>query len=145
MTTPTPKVEVTDAINAEILASYRRIIDAALNPPPEPEIAVSRQMADIGGKIYRECRDDERAASRQMTGWSTNDFAQKIYTAMEAQRRMETELWQPPQRKETPHRHIWNSCAAGGGGSTEKRSASYERFKCSCGATKRVTEEINLP
>lgn len=56
----------------------RRALDAALNAPAEPEIVVTREMADAGGKEYKFYRESEYRAQ----SWSVNDFATCIYRAM---------------------------------------------------------------
>lgn len=87
------RTEVTDEILTRALMAYynatkgqepanvaamRTSLEAALHPPPEPEVVITREMSDAGGLQYKHCRESEWRAQ----SWSVNDFARSIYRAM---------------------------------------------------------------
>lgn len=80
-------------------------LEAALAPPPPPEVEVTREMADAGGEEWRRCQKIKEVANKGWCGeigWSTNDFATRIYRAMRA--------LEP--RKEAKCEHHWTDDTA---------------------------------
>ncbi len=113
-------IDFSPSLEAEVKAEIRKNLEAALNPPQEPEIVVTWQMKRAGSAI--KVMVFRNLESGDTTTLSETD-AEQIYRAM---RRLEPTM--------QPHEHKWVS-ECGGSSSTGE---SWRADGCGCGEKRTV-------